>query len=111
MVLATFLLRFVSNRAGYFSFLSRSFPSLRSSWYVSAFVYTNIYFFIFYSALLYFLRIYGISSRVHPTRGDPPAWGLGEVVTTLHRKKLRCYEALHKREVQTRLTWLRLMRQ
>src|SRR5215468_11096870 len=26
-------------------------------------------------------------SRGQPTRGGPPAWGLGEVLTTPHRKK------------------------
>jgi hypothetical protein len=39
------------------------------------------------------LRIY---SRGQPTRGGPPAWGLGEVLTTLHRKKLPCYETLYR---------------
>ena len=33
------------------------------------------------------LRIYWISSRGQPTRGGPPAWGLGEVLTTPARKK------------------------
>jgi hypothetical protein len=28
-----------------------------------------------------------ICSRGQPTRGGPPAWGLGEVLTTPHRKK------------------------
>jgi hypothetical protein len=32
-------------------------------------------------------RIYGISSRGQPTRGGPPAWGLGVRLTTPHRKK------------------------
>jgi hypothetical protein len=30
--------------------------------------------------------------RVQPTRGVPPAWGLGEVLTTSHRKNWPCYE-------------------
>jgi hypothetical protein len=30
----------------------------------------------------------GISSRGQPTRGGPPAWGLGELLTTLSVKKL-----------------------
>jgi hypothetical protein len=33
------------------------------------------------------LRIYLISSRGHPTRGGPPAWGLGVGLITPHRKK------------------------
>jgi hypothetical protein len=33
------------------------------------------------------LRIYWISSRGQPTRGDPTAWGLGVRLTTTHRKK------------------------
>jgi hypothetical protein len=33
------------------------------------------------------LRIYWISSRGQPTRGGPPAWGLGRGLTTPHRKK------------------------
>jgi hypothetical protein len=32
------------------------------------------------------LRIYWISSRGHPTRGGPPAWGSGVGLTTLHCK-------------------------
>ena len=32
------------------------------------------------------MRIYSINSRGQPIRGGPPAWGLGEVLTTLHRK-------------------------
>jgi hypothetical protein len=31
-----------------------------------------------------------------PTRGGPPAWGLGELLKTPHRKKLPCYEVDHK---------------
>ena len=27
-----------------------------------------------------------------PTRGGPPAWGLGELLTTPHRKNWPCYE-------------------
>jgi len=33
------------------------------------------------------LRIYLTSSRGQSTRGSPPAWGLGEVLTPLRRKK------------------------
>ena len=29
---------------------------------------------------------------MQPTRSGPPAWGLGEVLTTSHRKKVSCYE-------------------
>jgi hypothetical protein len=32
------------------------------------------------------------SSRGQPTRGGPPAWGLGVGLTTPHRKKSPCYE-------------------
>ena len=32
------------------------------------------------------------NSREQPTRGGPPDWGLGEVLTTPHRKKVSCYE-------------------
>jgi hypothetical protein len=28
-------------------------------------------------------------------RDGPPAWGLGVELTTLHHKKLTCYEMLH----------------
>jgi hypothetical protein len=38
------------------------------------------------------LRIHWISGRVKPTRGGPLAWGLGEVLTTPHRKNSPCYE-------------------
>ena len=34
------------------------------------------------------LRIYGISSRGQSTRDGPPAWGLGDVVTTPHHENL-----------------------
>jgi hypothetical protein len=36
------------------------------------------------------LRIYWINSR-QPTRGGPPAWSLGGMLTTLHRKIVSCY--------------------
>ena len=39
-----------------------------------------------------FLWIYWKSSRGQPTRGGPPALGLGEVLTTLHRKNISCYK-------------------
>jgi hypothetical protein len=32
------------------------------------------------------------SSRGQPTRGGPPAWGLGMWLTTPHRKKVTCYK-------------------
>jgi hypothetical protein len=32
------------------------------------------------------------SSRGQPTRGGPPAWLLGVVLTTPHRKKKTCYK-------------------
>jgi hypothetical protein len=34
------------------------------------------------------LRIYWISCRGQPTKRGPPAWGLGEGLTTAHRKNL-----------------------
>jgi hypothetical protein len=34
------------------------------------------------------LRIYWISSRGQPTRGGPPAWGLGEGLTTPHHENV-----------------------
>ena len=36
--------------------------------------------------------MYWLSSRVQPTRAGPPAWGLGKVLTTPHRKNVLCYE-------------------
>jgi len=30
------------------------------------------------------------------TRGGPPAWGLGEVLTTPHHKNVSCYELFTK---------------
>jgi hypothetical protein len=30
-----------------------------------------------------------------PTSGGPPAWGLDEMLTTPHRKKLPCYETFN----------------
>ena len=33
-----------------------------------------------------------MNSRGRPTRGGPPAWGLGEALTTPHRKNVSCYE-------------------
>lgn len=42
------------------------------------------------------LRIYCISSSGQPNMGGPPAWKLGDVLTTLHRKNLRCYETFRK---------------
>jgi hypothetical protein len=35
-------------------------------------------------------------SRGQPTKSGPPAWGLGEVLTTPHRKKLPSYESFDK---------------
>jgi hypothetical protein len=42
------------------------------------------------------LRIYWISSRGQPTRGGPPAWGLGGGVTTPHRKKKKHVTKCHR---------------
>jgi len=33
-----------------------------------------------------------ISSHRQLTSGDPPAWGLGELLTTPHHKNWPCYE-------------------
>jgi len=39
------------------------------------------------------LRIYWIiRSREQPTRGGPPTWELGEVLTNPHRKNVSCYK-------------------
>jgi hypothetical protein len=37
-----------------------------------------------------------ICSCGQPTSGGPKAWGLGEVLTTPHRKELPCYETYRK---------------
>ena len=42
------------------------------------------------------LRIYRIHSGGQPTGGDPPSWGLEEVLTINLCKILRCYEIFHK---------------
>ena len=34
-----------------------------------------------------------ISGRGQPRKVGPPAWGLGEVLTTYHRKNISCYES------------------
>jgi len=47
------------------------------------------------------LQIYLISSRKQPTRGGPPAWLLGEVLTTPRRKNVYWYEMF------TQKNWLR----
>jgi len=44
----------------------------------------------------WYLRIYWISSRGRPTRGGPPACGLGEVLTTPHHENVPCYEIFTK---------------
>jgi hypothetical protein len=49
------------------------------------------------------LRIYCISSRGQPTRGDPSACGLGEGLTTPHRKKTACYMIIHEASELSRL--------
>ena len=43
-------------------------------------------------------RVLGLrmEERTQPKRGGPPAWGLGEVLTTLHRKNVSCYESFIK---------------
>jgi len=38
------------------------------------------------------LRIYWTSSHGQQTRGSPPAWGLGKVLTTPHWNIWLCYE-------------------
>jgi hypothetical protein len=42
------------------------------------------------------LRLYSIVNHEQPTRGSPPAWGLGEGLITPYRKKKTCYEMLHR---------------
>jgi len=37
-----------------------------------------------------------ISSCGQPIKGGPPVWGLGDGLTTLHRKRPACYEMLHR---------------
>jgi hypothetical protein len=37
-----------------------------------------------------------MEERRQPTRGGPPAWGLGEVLTTPHRKNVSRYEPFTK---------------
>jgi hypothetical protein len=36
-----------------------------------------------------------LSSHGDPIRSGPPKWGLGEGLTTSHRKKTACYEMLY----------------
>jgi len=47
-----------------------------------------------------------------PTRGSPPAWGLGEVLTTPHRKNVYCYDIFIQNAagvgVWSGLSWLRI---
>jgi len=38
------------------------------------------------------LRIYSINNRGQPKRGGPPAWGVGDMLETPHRKKPPRYE-------------------
>jgi hypothetical protein len=37
-----------------------------------------------------------LNKQSQPTRGGPPAWGLGEGLTTPHHKNPSCYEMLHR---------------
>jgi len=37
-----------------------------------------------------------ISSCTQPARGNPLAWGLGEVLSTMHQENLPCYKTIHK---------------
>jgi hypothetical protein len=41
-------------------------------------------------------RCGGYLGHRQTTRGGPPAWGMGEKLTTSHRKKPSCYEMLHR---------------
>jgi hypothetical protein len=41
------------------------------------------------------LRIYRISIRGQPTRGGPPALGLGEGLTTTHRENVSLLRNIH----------------
>ena len=45
------------------------------------------------------VRIYWISSRGQPTKGGPPAWKLGEVLTSPHLKNLTVLRNGHKSPV------------
>jgi hypothetical protein len=42
------------------------------------------------------VQIYWISSHGQPTMWGPPAWGLGEGLTTPHHKGAACYVMLHR---------------
>jgi len=58
------------------------------------------------------LRIYRNSSRRQPSRGGPPAWGLGEVLTTLTVKK-NAYVTKHEHVPRTctdTLVWPKQLR-
>ena len=47
-------------------------------------------------------NIYWINSSRQPTRGGPPAWGLGEVLTTTHGEKRN---HIAKQSKNKPLTW------
>ena len=47
------------------------------------------------------LRIHSISSPGQLTKGNPPAWWLGEVLTFLHRKKYRVTNRSHRPRTST----------
>jgi len=40
--------------------------------------------------------MYRINSRGQPKIGGPPAWGLGEVLTTPHLKNISCSETIEE---------------
>jgi hypothetical protein len=42
--------------------------------------------------------------------GDPPAWGLGEMLTTPHNKNVPCYGTFHKASVRCE-TWSLTLRE
>jgi hypothetical protein len=52
------------------------------------------------------LRIYRISSGEQPTRGGPPAWGLGVGLTTPHRKKISLLQKFSRSLRPGRIPWI-----
>ena len=48
-----------------------------------------------------------ISSLGQPARGGPPAWGLGEVVTTLYRRNLSMLRNSHESLLSGGFLWMR----
>jgi len=55
--------------------------------------------------------MYCIGSRGQPTRGGPLAMGLGEVLTTPHRKNVSYYESLTRKPRTNNCILLKIFRQ